>query len=206
MPTAGPRCTLDLRRLHHTASDLEQLALLFRTRHRPGRRAAHHQDAERLRCHMRHDKEFRGPQAAIHHHQTMTPVLFTVHRPRAGGDLVELEWGRLGGGPVDADVDDFAKRPVQGVDELRQFVRDRARVGPPGAIDVGAQLPCEREPDGPGQSARPRHTVHEVVGVSVAGSVLSEKTGADTASVEESLFPTNSGSYGWENKSDGFTF
>jgi hypothetical protein len=158
--SSGPQCTLVLSRSQNTVSRLEQLTVSFRSRHRLSRCATHHHDTQRLRRHVRYDKEFRARLTAENHHQTVTPALHAGLPPSAGDDRAEVYSG-LGVRPVDADVDDLAELPMQNADQLWQFPRHRPGVRPPRAIDIGTQLLCEREPDGSSQTPRPVQAIHE---------------------------------------------
>ena len=67
----------------------------------------------------------------------MTSALVAGLPPSAGNERAEVD-RRLGDRPVDADIDDLAQRPVQDLDEVRQFTCHYAGVGSPRAADIGA--------------------------------------------------------------------
>jgi len=82
---------------------------------------------------VRYDKEFRGNLMTGDHHQPKT----SAPLPASDGHHRAEIHGRLGGRPVDADIDDLAQWLVQYLDELRQFTRHYSGVWPPRAVDIG---------------------------------------------------------------------
>ncbi len=192
-----PQCAFSLRGTHDAVSGFEHLAGLVRIRNSHSSRTVHNHQAKGGHRHVRYNKQRRPGTTAVNHHQTLRAVAPARHRLDVETHRVQIR-SRLGRRPVDSDVNDFAERSVQGLDQLRQFARHRGRVRPPCPVDVAAQRAGQSDPHGTGAPPRPGQAVHEecleLPGEFVSGR--SEKVGCSTGSVEVAPEGTTSGTSG----------
>lgn len=179
-----PSCGFDLCDAEHAVSHLECRRAPHRGLHGHRRCAPHHQTAKSGGCLAWDHKEFHALVPARHHHQPRPAQFHPRHGPITRHDRVQVQLS-LGRRPVDSDVNDFPERSVKHADEFRQFIRHRGGVRPPCSVDIGTQLPGEREPRWARQTSRPRQSVHGDDGTSArgCGPGRSEKTSAPAGSI-----------------------
>ncbi len=155
---------LDLRHPHHSVGGLGTTGC--HDRHRKSgqcRGAAHHHSAEGLAT------SYAGTTSSFA--RAVAPST-TIRRGGAGAGapikvrplaIVSRSSGTFHGGPVDADVDDFAQRPMEHLDELGKFAVPPRRYGATTRHRYRRRGRLrQRQPDGPGQAPRPVQAVHEV--------------------------------------------